>query len=85
MLRTKLDILLKKKVEVRANGIIYRGVLMEATEEELTLKAETGFVTVPMDRITSVTDPSAPVLKAIPKFVDPSFFTDDEEEEKKKP
>ncbi|MFH1017761.1 MAG: hypothetical protein V1798_06205 [Pseudomonadota bacterium] len=82
MLRTKLDLLKKKKVEVRANGLVYRGVLIEASEDEILLKGETGYITVPMGQVTSVVDPSAPMDKGPPRFVDPSFFTADEEEKK---
>jgi hypothetical protein len=82
MFKTKLDLFKRKKVEIRANGIIYRGILLEATEDEITLKGNSGYVTVPMANVTSVTDPSAPLAKGEQKFVDPSFFNADDPEKK---
>jgi hypothetical protein len=77
MPRTKLDTLKRKQVEVRANGFTYRGLLLEATESELTLKGETGFITISMDRVTSVIDPKERETMSEKKFVDPSFYNAD--------
>ncbi|HLG19168.1 MAG TPA: hypothetical protein VI895_05035 [Bdellovibrionota bacterium] len=77
MPRTPLERLKRKRVEVRANGLTYRGILLEATETEMTLRGETGFITLPMDRIASVRDPSAPLKKEELRFVDSSFYAAD--------
>ncbi len=77
MPRSALDKLKRKRVEVRAGGFLYRGILVEVTEEELTLRADTGFVAIPMERVTSVVDPSVPVNKAGNTFVDRSFYDAD--------
>ncbi len=77
MARTKLDALKRKQVEIRANGFTYRGILLEATEDEITLKGNTGYITIPMDRVTAVIDPSNPHNKADQKFVDASFYNAD--------
>jgi hypothetical protein len=72
-----LEKLKRKVVEVRANGLVYRGVLLEATETEITLKRETSFVTIPMERVTSVSDPKAHEHRSPNRFVDPSFYQAD--------
>ena len=79
MPKTKLDTLKRKRVEVRANGFVYRGILLEATEDEITLRADSGFVSIPMDRVVSITDPTQKDQKSQTTFVDPSFFDADEE------
>jgi hypothetical protein len=77
MPRTKLDALKRKRVEVKANNLIYRGILLEATEDEITIRTETRIVQIPMDRITSVKDPTAKEAAA-PRFVDSSFYSADD-------
>jgi hypothetical protein len=46
--------LIGKEVIVEADGIIYRGELIEVTEEETYLKSETGWITIPMEKISSI-------------------------------
>lgn len=46
--------LVGKWVMVEADGIIYRGELIEITEEEINLKGEGGWITIPMDKVSSV-------------------------------
>jgi len=82
MPRNYLDQLLRKEVEVRANGISYRGKLVEVTEEGITLRGLTGFCMIPMERITSVRDPKAKPRSSPARFVDSSFYTADEAESK---
>ena len=77
MPKTKLDTLKRKRVEIRANGFYYRGILIEATDEEITLRTDTGFVSIPMDRIVSVKDPTAKVGQMPTQFVDSSFYDAD--------
>lgn len=43
-----------KFVEVFANGITYRGRLVEVNEEELCLMAESGWIVIPNDSVQSV-------------------------------
>ncbi len=76
-MRTILDRLIRKPVEVRANGFIYRGTLIEVTEQELTVRGPAGFFSIPMDRITSVHDPNEHAKKQAGTFVDPSFYSAD--------
>lgn len=71
-----LEELLRKEVVIRANGISYRGILIEVAVEAIVLRTPTSQVSIPMDRITSVTDPKK--KKSLPpnKFVDPSYYKD---------
>lgn len=43
-----------KVVEVFANGITYRGRLVEINEAELCLEAESGWIVIPNDSVQSV-------------------------------
>lgn len=42
-------------MEVMASGILYRGRLVEMGEENLHMESPYGWITIPMERITSVT------------------------------
>ena len=46
--------LIGKEVEVSANDIIYRGVLVELGETDVHLRAETGYIIIPMDSILEI-------------------------------
>ena len=63
-----------KKVIVSAGGIIYRGVLKEITEEQVYLKGLTGWIEVPMDKITSIREEGEKESFGDSKFVDKSFY-----------
>jgi hypothetical protein len=63
-----------KKVIVRADGITYKGVLKEVTEEGVFLKCLTGWVEVPMEKITSIRAEDEKEQKNDSKFVDKSFW-----------
>lgn len=43
-----------KKVEVKADGIIYRGILKEIGEEELHLESESGWIVIPMEKVVDI-------------------------------
>ncbi|MFH1263290.1 MAG: hypothetical protein V1495_07620 [Pseudomonadota bacterium] len=73
-----LEELLRKTVEVRANGITYKGVLLEVGPEEIVIRTMTSQIAIPLDRILSVTDPKAKIKKPANKFVDKSYFDSDE-------
>jgi len=77
MPRPLLDQLQGKEVEIYADGMIYRGILIEITTEGVTLRRQTGFAFVAMDRIASIRDPNAPPRPTAPRFVDPSFYNAD--------
>lgn len=46
--------LINKEVIVEADGIIYRGELIEVSEQEVFLKSEYGWITIPMEKISSI-------------------------------
>ncbi len=81
MPKSFLEKMLRKPVVVRANGLTYKGILIEVAPFEILLRRQTGYVSIPMDRITSITDPSAPKAKGPARFVDRSFYSVDVSEE----
>lgn len=83
MIRSPLEKLKSKQVIIRANGLVYRGVLIEATETEILIRRETGFASIPMDRIVSVVGADEVETRVKGAFVDPSFYSCDEPEEPK--
>jgi hypothetical protein len=46
--------LMGKEVEVVTGDLIYRGVLMEVTETEISLQSVSGWITIPMERVLDV-------------------------------
>ncbi|MDH4027320.1 MAG: hypothetical protein OEU95_00620 [Nitrospirota bacterium] len=46
--------LVGKEVEVVTPDIVYRGVLVEIGETEIHLQAETGWITIPADRVVEI-------------------------------
>jgi hypothetical protein len=77
----KLDSYKNKEVVVMAGGFAYRGVLKEVTEDAINLKCMTGWVEIPMDKITSVREKGEKVGMRDNQFVDKSFFEFPPEEE----
>lgn len=47
-------LLIGKEVVVLANGIEYRGQLVEINNEEVYLKTELGWVTIPVNAISEI-------------------------------
>ncbi len=50
----KLARYFRSRVEVKAQGILYRGFLVGADEDFLYLIGETMYLTIPMENVTSV-------------------------------
>jgi hypothetical protein len=46
--------LIRKEVEVITPEIIYRGILMEVTETEISLQSVNGWISIPMERVLDV-------------------------------
>ncbi|HUT54985.1 MAG TPA: hypothetical protein VM658_16465 [bacterium] len=44
----------RKQVEIRAHGIVYRGMLLGADDDFMYLKALTTWITIPLDSVTAV-------------------------------
>jgi len=60
-----------------AGGITYKGQFIEASEDTLYLKAETGWITVPMEKIKRVRAQEGEEEESDEwrdRDVDPSFF-----------
>lgn len=78
-----LRYLQRKDVHVIAGGMAYHGILIEATEQAVLLKTESGFVSVQMDRISSIRGTEEVVeddLSGSGKHISRSFYEFDEGE-----
>lgn len=53
-MKDRLHRLQRKAVEVKANGIIYRGILAGVDEDYVYLKGETCWITLPMDAVIAI-------------------------------
>ena len=53
-MKDKLYRYFKKRVEIKAKGITYRGFLSGADEDTVYLKMETGWVTIAMEAVSAV-------------------------------
>jgi len=53
-MKDKLYRYFKKRVEIKAKGITYRGFLSGADEDTIYLKMETGWVTIAMEAVSAV-------------------------------
>ncbi|MEW6325481.1 MAG: hypothetical protein AB1515_08870 [Nitrospirota bacterium] len=53
-MKDELESLKGQQVEVIYNGIVYRGLLIGATEDEVNLQTLTDWVMLPMSGITTV-------------------------------
>lgn len=52
-MKDQLFLHLRRPVEIRCQGIIYRGLFMGADEEWIYLKGETTWLTLPLQEVTS--------------------------------
>lgn len=59
-MKDELETLKGQQVEIVYNGVLYKGKLIGATEDEINLQTITDWVMLPMDGITTV-------RKALPK------------------
>lgn len=53
-MKDQLEILKGQQVEIIYNGIVYRGLLVGTTEDEVNLQTLTDWVMLPMEGITTV-------------------------------
>ena len=83
-MRNKLDSYKNKRVVVRANGLLYRGVLKEISEESIQLKGMTGWIEIPLEGVTSVSLEGEKQSLNDRKFVDKSYFELPPEEDESK-
>lgn len=75
-MRDALTYLVRKRVEIHVRGdITYKGLFIEATEDTIHLKGDTGWITIPMERVVSVREEGSEAEEWRNKDIDPSFFT----------
>ena len=53
-MKDKLAGFFRSRVEIRANNIVYRGLMVGADEDYIYLKGETMYITLPMLAVTAV-------------------------------
>ena len=72
--------LMGRAVEVRADGILYRGKFVEMTDEDVKLRGPTGWIILPVAKVSSVKEEgSHPPFPRLEKSVDPSFYEPEDE------
>ena len=54
MFKGQIEEMKGKKVEVTYNGLNYRGVLIEVTEDGIDLKGDEGWIVLPMEGVTLI-------------------------------
>jgi hypothetical protein len=59
-MKGEIKYLIGKNVEVVANGVVYRGRLIEIGMEEVYLKGDTGWITVMTTDVDSIKEAKAP-------------------------
>ena len=70
-----------RPVEVMANGILYKGTFVEMTDEDVKLRGPTGWIILPVDKVSSVKEAGVkPPFPRLEKSVDPSFYMPDDDE-----
>ena len=65
--------LINKQVEVLANGIVYRGVLKDISEQSVSLVTQSGWMDIQMNSINRISDPGM-LYDVTKRYVDPSFY-----------
>ncbi len=64
-----------KPVEVRADGILYRGKFVEMTDTDLKLRGPTGWIILDVQKVSSIKEEGVkPVFPKPTKAIDPSFY-----------
>ena len=71
--------LIGRNVEVRADGILYRGTFVEMTDEDVKLRGPTGWILLDVGKVSSIKEEGAkPDFPRQTKAIDPSFYDPDE-------
>lgn len=67
--------LIGKAVEVRADGILYRGKFVEMTDTDLKLRGPTGWLILDVQKVSSIKEEGVkPPFPTKTKSIDPSFY-----------
>jgi hypothetical protein len=69
-----------KRIEVMANNVLYRGVLIGADENDIYLKGDLRWLILPLDRINSIRLEGARQTFAPEKIVDAGFYEESDGE-----
>ncbi len=70
---------IRKEVEIIAHGILYKGILIEISDQEIHLKTETRWLTIVTSAVTEIREPGKPKEKLY-KMMDGEFFKLDNKE-----
>ena len=54
MMRDEIEMFKGQMVEVMANGLLYKGVLIGASDQTLSLQTEMQWLEIPMEQISSL-------------------------------
>jgi len=54
MAMTPLHDMIGRRVRITAGDIVYKGLLIEVSEENVELQAESQWITIPIDNINSI-------------------------------
>ncbi len=65
--------LINKQVEVLANGIVYRGILKDISEQSVSLVTQSGWMDIQMNSINRINEPGM-LYDVTTRYVDPSFY-----------
>lgn len=66
--------LIGKNVEVIANGVVYQGVLKDASDTAVSILSTSGWLEIMMSSISRISEAGAQVFQPID--IDPSFYND---------
>lgn len=70
-----------QRVEMMAAGILYRGVFVEMTDEDVKLRGETGWIILEVEKVSRIVREGDSDERAGPlKIVDASFYQLDDDE-----
>ena len=68
----QLKDLVGKNVEVTANGIVYKGVLKDASERAVSILSASGWIEIMMSSISRIEEAGTRTFET--RYVDPSFY-----------
>jgi ferredoxin-fold anticodon binding domain-containing protein len=66
--------LIGKNVEIVANGIVYKGILKDVSEQAVSILSTSGWLEVTMSSISKISEAVPQVFET--KYIDPSFYQD---------
>lgn len=70
---------MRKEVEIIAHDILYKGILIEISDEEILLKTKTRWLTILTSEVREIMEPGKPKEKLY-KMMDSEIFKLDNEE-----